>query len=788
VTRNIAICIDAFAWHRRRGPGQNADMTQTSGPSSRRPEFPGRIARGRAGSEPWWAPNPRPPDGAPNIVIFILDDVGFAQLGCFGSDIDTPNIDALAGGGLRYRNFHTTSLCSPTRSCVMTGRNHHSVGMGRITDLATGFPGYHAHIPRSAGFLPEMLVPHGYAAYALGKWHLTADEDAHLGGPRASWPLGRGFERYYGFLHGETNQFSPALVYDNHRIPPPRSWEDGYHLTEDLADHAIEFVGDLRQVDLEKRFLLYFATGACHSPHQAPKAYIDRYKGHFAEGWDVWRERTSARQIESGLLAPTVELSPRPEWVPAWDSLSADEHRLYERYMECFAGYLTHTDAQIGRVVQYLDDTGELDDTLIFVMSDNGASSEGGPTGSINDARPWNMAERPLEEALEKIDDIGGPWIHNNYPWGWTVAGNTPFRRWKREVHEGGVCDPFVVHWPNGIAARGETRDHYVHAIDLLPTILEAVGIEAPASIGGVDQQPIEGTSFMSHLRDPYAPETRTKQYFEMFGSRALYMDGWKAVTHSEFAQAAKVTEDDRWELYFVVDDPSECHDLAGAEPERLARMIEEWWLEAERYQVLPLDGAPFFEAIERPRPAPPRARYVYFPDTGPVEERAAVNTRNRDHRILAEVEIPEGGAEGVLLSQGTGHGGYVFLVLDGRLVYVHNFVAMEESRVTSDVELTPGRHTLEMCYEHTRKLGGRATLLVDGKESGSVEIPRYTPTQWAITGDGLTCGYSMSLPVIRDYRSPFRFSGTLQRVIVEVDGAPVIDPIAEAGQAMRAQ
>ena len=363
-------------------------------------DFGGVIGRYRSESQAWWPPPPRPPSGAPNVVVVVLDDVGFAQLGCFGSDIATPHLDALADQGLRYTNFHTTALCSPTRACVLTGRNHHSVGMGRITDLATGFPGYDARIPRSAALLPELLVPEGYAAYAVGKWHLTPEEDMHLGAPRSTWPLGRGFERFYGFFHGETNQFEPALTHDNHRVAPPRSAEDGYHLSEDLADRAIEFVADLRHVQPTQPFLLYLATGACHSPHQAPRAWIERYRGHFDHGWDAWRAETLARQHRGGIIPDRVALSPRPDWVPPWDSLDADQRRLYARYMECFAAMLSHADAQIGRVVDFLAELGELDDTLVLVLSDNGASSEGGPTGSINDVRPWNLAERPVAEAL----------------------------------------------------------------------------------------------------------------------------------------------------------------------------------------------------------------------------------------------------------------------------------------------------------------------------------------------------------------------------------------------------
>jgi len=753
-------------------------------------DFGGTIGRFRSESEAWWPEPVRPPRGAPNVITVVLDDVGFAQLGCFGSDIATPNIDRLAGGGLRYNNFHTAALCSPTRACLLTGRNHHSVGVGRITDLATGFPGYDARIPASAGLLPEMLVPEGYAAYAVGKWHLTPEEDLHLGARRSTWPLGRGFERFYGFLGGETNQFEPALTHDNHRVAPPKTAADGYHLSEDLADRAIEFVADLRHVQPDQQFLLHFALGACHSPHQAPRAWLDHYRGHFDQGWDQWRSETIERQHQLGVVADGVDLSPRPDWVPPWDSLGPDERALYARYMECFAAMLSHADEQIGRVLAFLEELGELDDTLIIVISDNGASSEGGPTGSINDIRPWNLAERPVAEALDRIDEIGGPTIHNNYPWGWTVAGNTPFRRWKREVHEGGVCDPLIVHWPAGFDARGEVRPQYVHAIDLLPTILDAAGIAAPTVIGGVEQMPIEGVSIRSTFASADANEVRATQYFEMFGSRAIYHEGWKAVTHVSMLDGETVSDDNVWELYDVRADPVECDDRAAAEPERLAAMVDRWWAEAEAHQVLPLDSMPFFEAIGRDPVSPARARYVYWAGTGPVDEAGAVDVRSRTHQVAVDVDITGAAeaAEGVLVTQGSGYGGWVLWLAAGRLHYAHNFVSMEESRITSDRLVTAGRHVLGVRYQHGDGPGGVATLLVDGEAVGSVEIPHFTLTRWSICGDGLTVGYSLALPVVPEFASPFPFTDIIHRVVIDVEGGPTVDVEARAEQSMRAQ
>ena len=753
------------------------------------PEFGGVIGRYRNESTPWWPEPLRAPEGAPNILIVVLDDVGFAQLGCFGSDIDTPVLDGIAAEGLRYTNFHTTALCSPTRACVLTGRNHHSTGIGRIVELATGFPGYNARIPKSCGFLSEMLVPHGYAAYAVGKWHLTPADEYHLGASRARWPLGRGFERFYGFFGGETNQFAPSLVYDNHHVPPPRHWEEGYHLTEDLVDRATEFVQDLKAADEDKPFLLYFCPGACHSPHQAPREWIERYRGRFDQGWDRWREETLARQHASGVLPTGTELSPRPDWVPAWDSLSPDEQRLYARFQECFAAFLSHTDHHLGRLLASLRELGELDNTLLLVLSDNGASSEGGPRGSLNDVRSWNIAGTSLDEALARIDEIGGPFVHNNYPWGWTVAGNTPFRRWKREVHEGGVADPLIVRWPSGMQPRGEVRRQYVHAIDIVPTVLEAIGIEAPAELDGVAQQPIEGTSFAYTFNDPDAQSRHETQYYEMFGCRAIYHRGWKAVTYHPLFDPKPKFDDDRWELYHVDEDLSECHDLAEEHADKLRELIERWWIEAGKYQVLPLDSSPFDAILGTGVPSlPTRMRYVYYPGGGPVPEVSAVNVRNRSHTITAEVEIPEGGAEGVLLAQGSGFGGYVLFVRDGSLHYVHNFCGLEEHRVSSAVEVPAGAHTLAFRFKKTGEHQGTGTLLIDGKPVGEVQIARFTPTRFSITGDGLSCGYHPSLPVCDDYQTPFRFTGRIHRVVVEVEGASFTDPTAEAEDAIRSQ
>jgi arylsulfatase len=755
-------------------------------------EFEGKIARYHWDAEPHWPAQPKAPGGAPNVVVVLLDDVGFAQLGCFGSDIATPAFDRLAERGVRYTNFHTTALCSPTRACVLTGRNHHSIGMGRIIQLATGFPGYDARIPRSAGFLPEMLTPRGYAAYAVGKWHLTPEDETHLGANRERWPLGRGFERFYGFFEGETHQNAPALVHDNHQVAAPSSVEAGYHLTEDLIDHAIEQIVDLRHVDPDKPFFLYVAPGACHSPHQAPAEWIQWYRGHFDRGWDVWREECLARQIASGIVPASTVLSERPEWVPAWDSLSDRTRAVYARFMEAFAGFLSHTDDQIGRLVDHLDETGELDNTIVMVLSDNGASSEGGPVGSLNDVRTWNAVEQSVDEAAERIDEIGGPRVHNNYPWGWTVAGNTPFRRWKREVHEGGVADPLIVSWPAGMGdGRGSgLRHQYVHAIDLVPTILDAIGVDAPTELRGVTQKPIEGTSFLPTVADEEARDAHVTQYYEMFGCRAMYHDGWKAVTYHPIQDDLPGIDKVVWELYDVRVDPSETNDLAAVEPERLDAMIEQWWDEAARHQVLPIDNRPFSELVlDKPETIPARGRYVYRPHTAMIPEPVAVNVKNRPHSVRATLTVPDGGSRGVIIGQGSIFGGWaVYVGDDGKPRYVHNLTGRDEHRIEADVPLSPGPHEIEFRYGRVPDAPKLAQLFVDGMAVGEVEIPTFTWNRFSICGHGLTCGWANAPAVCDDFVAPFPFTSRLDPVVVEVEGEPVVDPIAEAVDAITGQ
>jgi arylsulfatase len=744
------------------------------------PEFKGVIGRTVDESTPWWPQPVQAREGAPNVLYIVLDDVGYAQIGCFGGPIETPNLDRLAENGLRYRNFHTTALCSPTRTCLLTGRNHHSNAMATIVENASGFPGYSGRIPFENGFLSEMLQPHGYATFAVGKWHLTPHEEMNAGARRDRWPLGRGFDRFYGFLGGDTNQWHPDLVYDNHAIEPPRTPEEGYHLTEDLVDRAIEFVTDLRNTSPTKPFFLYFCTGACHAPHHAPKEWIEKYRGKFDMGWEKAREEIIARQKRMGIVPQNTDLTERPHWIPAWDSLSDDQKTLYARMMEVFAGFMSHTDHHIGRLLGFLESIGDLENTIVVAISDNGASAEGGEHGLLNEASFFNRVPEPFDEVFARMDQLGGPHTFNHYPFGWTWAGNTPFQRWKREVHEGGVADPCIISWRKGIDARGEVRPQYAHAIDITPTVLELLGIEPPESIRGVAQSRVQGVSFAHTLADAAAASKHETQYYEMLGNRAIYHRGWKAATYhgtqgmiyDGVTDPSKHFDEDRWELYHVEEDFSEAHDLADEYPEKVRELEAVWWAEAGRYDVLPLDARTLGRATGRPRPA--RKRFVYYPSPTGVEGAAAANVRNRPHTITAEVEIPAAGAEGVLLAEGGRFGGYSLYVRDRQLCYAYNFLGRERWHVRSEGQLPAGRSILQLSFEKTGDqpfgAGGIVKLFVNGKIAGEGKLPRTVPFMFAL-GQGLQCGRDGGNPVTEEYASPFEFTGILRRVIVDLSG-----------------
>ncbi|SDP79850.1 arylsulfatase [Desulforhopalus singaporensis] len=747
-------------------------------------EFKGSIGRYFDESTPYWHRRSGAPENAPNILFIVLDDVGYGQLSCYGSDIATPNLDRLATEGLQYTNFHTAAMCSPTRSCLLTGRNHHTNGMGCLAEYAMGYPGYDARIPKENGFLSEILSMNGYACYALGKWHLAPEDETNMASTKKRWPLGRGFERFYGFLGGHTDQYEPNLISDNHYITPPKSFAEGYHLNEDLADKAIEFVTDLKNIDPEKPFFMYYALGAMHAPHQAPQEWIDKYKGKFDQGWEKWRQEVYQRQLDTGVIPPGTELPPRPEWIQDWETLSDDEKRLYARFMEVFAGFFEHTDYHIGRVIDFLKNIGQYDNTMIILVSDNGASSEGGPHGSINEACLYNSVAFTVEENMKMLDKLGGPESYPNYPWGWTWAGNTPLKRWKRETHEGGVADPMIVNWPAGITTKGEKRRQYCHAIDLVPTVLEVLGLNPPKSIDGTDQSPIEGTGFAYTFENGESEGRHLTQYYEMAGCRAIYHNGWKAVAWHNIWRLQWESanfDDDQWELYHVAEDFSESRDLSEQFPDKLRELQDLWWAEAGRYNVLPLDNRMAQRVLDfRSSHENVREEYVYYPYGAPVAEGAAVDTKNRSHEICAEVEMPPDGAEGVLLAHGGRYGGYTFYVKDRKLHYVYNFLNLQHHHMTSETEIPEGPCVLKFQYEKTgvEKLGagGVGRLFIDGRQVAQVEIPRTMGIRYHLADDGLCCGYDGQTPVTEDYRSPFKFTGKLNRVVVTTSGERYYD------------
>jgi arylsulfatase A-like enzyme len=756
-------------------------------PTSRK-AFGGIIGKTFEDSTPSWPDLDVAAPGSPNIVVVLLDDVGFAQFGCYGSDIRTPTFDALAAAGLRYSNFHTTALCSPTRAALLTGRNHHTVGMGRVAEIASGFPGYNAEMSHNDGMISEILVRNGYSTFAVGKWHLTPAHEAQMGASRWRWPLGRGFERFYGFLGGETDQYHPDLVYDNHEVDPPKTPDEGYHFTEDMADKAITFMNDARAAHQTKPFFLWFAPGACHAPHQAPKPFIDAYRDQFNQGWDTWREEVFARQLAAGVMPAGTTLSERPHWVPAWDSLSADERRLYSRMMEVYAGFLTHTDAQVGRLVEHVKSLGEFDNTIFVVMSDNGASAEGGPKGSYNEVFFFNFVPESLEENLKRIDLLGTPKAHNHYPWGWAWAGNTPFKRWKRETHEGGVTDPLIVHWPQGIKQGGGVRHQYTHAVDLMPTLLDLLQIAPPAEIAGVSQSPIEGVSFAHTLNKPDVATKHLTQYFEMMGSRALYHDGWKAVVFHPMmgfaydgSDASLPFDRDEWELYNIDNDRAEIHNLAETHPEKLQEMIALWWREAEAHRVLPLNNQPGKFGDRRHR----RERYEYRPGIGSLPRAVAPNLHNRGFRIIAEVNSP-GEVSGAICAHGSASAGYAVYVRDNRLHYVHNFLGLQRFVAAASVPIPRGAHRLVVEFTMTARFKGNVELFYDDLPVGAAEIPMTVPFFYGTAG--FTVGYLRGHSVIHEEHVPFAFTdGALHRVIIEPESRTWRDPVLDPKNADRA-
>jgi arylsulfatase A-like enzyme len=741
--------------------------------------FEGRIGKTVAESTPWW-PTPPLPQGAPDVVVIVLDDAGFSHFGCYGSTIETPNIDRLAAAGLRFTSFHTTALCSPTRACLLTGRNPHAVQMRGISNMDSGFPNMRGAIPSSAATVAEVLRARGYATFATGKWHLAPMSECTAAGPYKNWPLQRGFDRFYGFMQGETDQFHPELTRDNSMIDPPATPAHGYHVSEDIVDQSIGMIRDQVSLVPERPFFLYLAFGATHSPHQAPQAYLDKYRGRFDAGWDVVREQWFERQKALGVIPPETQLAPRNPGVRPWAELSENERKFAARLQEAYAAFLDHTDAQIGRLVEFLRKVGRLDNTFLVVMSDNGASQEGGPTGVLDEMRWFNGMAENVDSAVKRLDDIGGPNSHSNIPWGWAQAGNTPLKWYKQNTHGGGVRDPLIVHHPAQLREPGFRRQ-FCHVIDLAPTLLEIAGTRMPETFAGVLQMPVHGQSLVPLLHNEQAPPVRDTQYFEMLGHRGVWRAGWKAVTRHSTGRSF---DDDKWELYHLESDFSESTDLSAQQPDRVKQLVDLWWQEAERHGVLPLDdrgAAVLFRAAPRPGLPTSRSRFVYYPPVSHIVSDACPSAA-RSFTISVELEHPAQG-DGALIARGNSNSGFVLYVKRGRVVFDYN-AFHEHTRVTAARPLAPGARRIELRLERAEDKSATVTLSADGESLATGHIPRQLVI---LSSTGMDFGRSLA-PVNDDYEAPFAYPGRIERVVFELAAArTAADRAAEAEAKARA-
>jgi arylsulfatase A-like enzyme len=742
------------------------------------------------------------PDGAPNVLIVLYDDTGMAAWSPFGGAIEMPTLQRLADDGLMYTQWHTTALCSPTRSCVLTGRNHHQNGFAQIAEGATGFPGHTGHIPMENATMAEVLRERGWNTFWVGKNHNVPYDEWAMGASKRNWPLARGFDRFYGFLGGETNQWFPTLVEDNHYVEQPYGPDEGYHLSKDLADKALSFIRDSQQSHPDKPWLMWFCPGANHAPHHAPQDYIDKYRGKFDDGYEAYRDWVFARMTERGVLPEGTELTPinpLPEelYTPVdhvlpWDTLSDEQKRLFSRMAEVYAAYSEYTDVQVGRILDYLDESGQRDNTIILYCADNGASGEGSPNGSVNENKLFNAVPDELADNLAMLDQLGSPATYNHYPTGWATAFSTPFKMFKRYTYQGGVADPLVISWPKGIRARAEIRHQYHHCTDIVPTLLECCGVEFPDYVQGYEQTPLPGVSMKYSFDAADAPTEKKIQYYEMFGTRALWADGWKVVAKRGPQLGKGRFEDDVWELYNTDEDRSEAHDLAAEHPDKVKRMVDLWHVEAGKYDVLPLDDRTLAElALTMPEAViPPGGVWRYYPDTLEVPEFAAANVRGRSYKILAEVEIADGAAQGVIFAHGARFGGHSLFVKDNKLWYAYNYVGIPpEQQLVADHGLTPGRHVLGVEFTKEKRDGyatvGTAKLYVD--DAVVAEGPLKTqPGHFTLCGEGLTVGRDSSDPVSKEYGEDFVFrGGEVRQVEIHVGDDVYLDLEREFAAAM---
>jgi arylsulfatase len=743
------------------------------------PKFTGKIGRYWEDSAPGKMPVNKAPAGAPNVLFVLIDDAGFGQASTFGGAIPTPTLDRLADGGLRYTQYHTTALCSPTRAALLTGRNHHSVGTGVITELATSYPGYTGSIPKSAAMGAEILRQNGYNTAAFGKWHNTPDWETSASGPYDRWPTMEGFEKFYGFIGGESNQWQPAL-YDG--VNPiemtiPKGREGHYTLNDSLADKAIEWIHEQKSITPDRPFFVYYAPGATHAPHHVPKEWIDKFKGKFDQGWDKYRQETFERQKKLGVIPTDAQLTPRPKEIPAWDSLSAEEKQIACRLMETFAGYTAQTDYEVGRLIDTLKQIGQLDNTLVFYeIGDNGASAEGGLSGVFNEMAILNGVKEDPSYLIGHLDEIGGPKAYNHFPVGWAWAMDTPFQ-WTKQIssHFGGTRNPLVVFYPQKIHDKGTIRTQFHHCIDIVPTILEVAGIQQPTMVNGVAQKPIEGISMAYTFTDPKAESKHHTQYFEMFGNRALYHDGWIAATrHNRIPwenQPSFSFTKDKWELYNIKDDFSEAKDLSEQNPQKLKELQDMFWVEAAKYCVLPLDDrfVGRMDPANRPSLIAGRTSFTYLPGAVRIPESSAANVKNRSFKIEADVIVPEHGAEGVLAADGGVVGGWTLYVKDNKPIYEYNYLAVDRYKVVSEEPLPSGPATIKFEFDYQGiglGHGGIGKLFVDGKKVGEGKIAKTIPGRFS-ADETFDTGMDTGSPV-GSYASPFPFTGTLKAIRIE--------------------
>ncbi len=717
----------------------------------------------------------------PNILLVLIDDCGYGQMGTFGGAIPTPTLDRVAKNGLRYTRFHTTALCSPTRAALLTGRNHHSVGTGVIGEAGTGFPGYSGIIPASAATFAEILREYGYANAWFGKNHNVPDWETSIVGPFDRWADGLGFDYFYGFVGGDTDQFHPALVENKKRIEPPKTNEDGspYHFTTDIADHAIRMMRASKAVAPQRPFFVYFSTGATHAPHQVPEQWIAKFKGQFDDGWDAYREQTFARQKKLGVIPQNTKLTPRPDSLPAWDSLPENERKVYARMMEVFAGFTAHTDHEVGRVVDAIEEMGELDNTLIlYIAGDNGSSAEGGLNGLLNEMTFFNAIPEPLEMKLASLDTLGSEKHYNHFPAAWAWAMDTPFQ-WTKQIasHFGGTRNGMAISWPKGIKARGEIRDQFHHVIDIAPTILEIVGVEAPAQFNGIAQKPIEGISMAYTFDNADANDRRTTQYFEMLGNQGIYHNGWMASAIRGVPWYSENEPGDLlnmpWELYHIDEDFSQANNLVKEHPEKLAELVKQFFAEASKYNVLPLDDRKTerLNVDNRPSLTAGRTSFTY-PNLLRLPEGAAPDLKHRSHSIIAKVKIPDGGADGMLFTQGGRFAGYGFYILDGKLVYDYNLVGVDQYTIKSKDNVPTGDVTLKAVYKTDADkpfAGATVTLFVNDKQVGEGRVEKSIPNRVTLD-ETLDIGFDTGTPVADGYEMPFKFAGKLDSVTINLD------------------